>query len=142
MKSKFYIPEREEFHIGFEYYRELIGGEDVGEDNYKRFIWGHEPFKFVNTFPEWLNRDIENCRVKYIDEIDLKELGWESNQVFEFSKEFCKGSNYKLNIYNEIRDGKSMTIYSRVGLEFIPIFTGKIKNKSEFKKLMKQLDVR
>jgi len=131
--SKYYTPTREEFYIGFEceikfgdYWKNIIVGEDIEE----MLIYG---------IPK-----PNNSRVKYLDKEDIESLGWEAiidkqasalgiPQIFYIYRT-KKDKIYKLR--HSIPD--HLVINGKYGGI---IFDGRIKNKSEFKRLMKQLEI-
>ena len=158
---KYYTPELEEFHVGFEYdFLEQHGSPNEkwiskvlteisdGEDDMYLGDTLHAIEKYERVY-------LRNAvRVKYLDEQDIKDLGWELQgetpspytgkplKTFKIKKEigFNTGSDY----YLETTDSNKIMItifeYSSYGGGKEEMsFT--IKNKSELKKLMKQLGI-
>ena len=137
--SKYYTPEIEEFHVGFEY--EV---EDLGDNGITR-VWRPQIFEGEETrtyFTEELKEG--EMRVKYLDKSDIQDLGWvyaEDRGMSEANgymfrkpqKVFAKGF-YKLRFWKNT---------NRVSIEAThgALFSGIIKNKSELKKLLKQLGI-
>lgn len=140
-ENKYYTPEIEEFYIGFEYEIKVksnplmpIDGEGWMQTSY--------PDPFIG---ESINRikDLSSFRVKYLDKTDIESLGWcysaLSGNFFlvnSFTDQDYSGvwlKNIKENIYqiNNCNDP----------IRHRTIFEGTIKNKSELKKLMKQLGI-
>lgn len=143
---KYYQPELEEFHIGFEL---EIFSIDMG-------IWGIYVITDRDA-PVEFKEDIEldNCRVKYLDEDDIKDLGWKFKETFtspftnkmlthfEIIEEvgFNTGNKYIL-CTTDYPSGIliSKTNYGSWG-ETYQEMNLTIKNKGELKRLMKQLGI-
>ena len=71
---------------------------------------------------------------KYLDQEDIKSLGWSDKGSLWFEKDtwlLRKWKNHELDIYDDSFTGEDPAI----------VFRGTIKNKSELKKLMKQLGI-
>lgn len=130
--SKYYTPEIEEFHVGFEYER-CDDGYDWIKDSYPRAA---EHIKLKNF--------LSYTRVKYLDREDIESEAWEykkdrgmsENNGIMFikpQKEFAQGF-YKLRYWMNT---------NRISIEAVQgtVFSGTIKNKSELKKLLKQLEI-
>lgn len=126
MESKYYIPEIEEFHIGFDY--EIY--EDW--DTYPVKTWYKQIFGEDGNNPENLgyigNWNLDITRVKYLDIKDLESLGWKMQSGID---DFVL-NEYGLDVFE---DEIQILHYDEC------IFSGVIKNKSELKKLMKQLKI-
>lgn len=135
MVDKYYTPEIEEFHVGFEY--EV---EDLGDDGKTR-VWRPQIFEGEETrtyFIEELKKG--EIRVKYLDREDIESLseGETSRGLlilkdseFDYKRILCilVEGNYVI-IGNDLK-----------GNGYEQLFQGKIKNKSELKKLLKQLRI-
>ena len=135
--SKYYIPEIEEFHVGFEYEAIPYRGHD----------WIHDKWSDLNNSNtcdtlEQLNDN--RIKVKYLDQEDIESLGWEHGEKrglggFTFNSE---GSTfYQMYVHDNIKEKKIifLEIYNDYDTSYI--FQGDIKNKLELKKLMKQLNI-
>lgn len=127
MESKYYTPEIEEFHIGFEF--------EGREFDSKR--WLPKEFKDGQSVELF-----EDNRVKCLDEEDIESLGWilKRNEVGEFDFEL---NNYYLKFWSNTSEHYTTNIYIKqlTGLG-LHCFKGTIKNKSELKKVMEQLDIK
>jgi hypothetical protein len=146
MENKYYTPEIEEFYIGFEY--ELL--ETYGEEK----LWAQLDIDHSDNFPIHLIEDQLNdelIRVKYLDSEDIESLGFEKsytpsyitdemielysigNEEDWYNLEFQDNNVIitKCHMYNEVTGNWNQDC----------IFTGVIKNKSELKKLLTQLEV-
>ena len=132
--SKYYTPEIEEFHVGFEY--EIHRGYSEKEDRGGVIEMSN---KFVNTIMtnETGFGYIQGCiddkflRVKYLDREDAESLGfvkWPDDDIYDLGKfQLHLGRHtdpYKVEIY----DNNSQYC-----------FVGIIKNKSELKKVLKMI---
>ena len=133
--EKYYIPELEEFHVGFEI--ELYSVEEG--------CWGKYILKDTDKPSDFLNDiNFDNCRVKNLNQEDIESLGWEvlqqeENWVIKF-KHFEKktSKNTFLEFYS---DSNVVVINNGEWYEDnITWFSGVIKNKSELKKLIKQIN--
>lgn len=140
MNDKYYTPEIEEFHVGFCYETRTHTLNDWGEVVFENL--GHD-------LHEWLDQDIESgdVRVKYLDREDIEELGWENTDYSE--KAFTMETRAKQNsdivitwsitkIFSQYRIEQSANL---LPIKNLPCFIGTIKNKSELKRLMKQLGI-
>jgi len=142
MEDKYYTPTIDEFHVGFEY--ELYddhaceGMSDYYEGEVRTWSkevfyrllhpnhkgnGGHVAWKMDNLLSSIEKGDI---RVKYLDREDIESLGFDLRSEDEF---YSKDNKY--NIYT---GNKNIEIYSE-GVCFI----GRIKNKSELKRILKQI---
>ena len=145
--NKYYTPEIEEFHVGFEF--ELLT-DIVKYDKQWRFKVKDKDWT-ARTFTKsdfsrgkgWETYEDLNeswIRVKCFDKEDIESLGWKC--IGELEYEFYSTPRYatwKLKIYI---DKLSITFYhpddSKGGLWFF----GTIKNKSEFKQVLKMLGIK
>ena len=124
MENKYYVPEISEFHIGFEY-------EWLHEDD--EWIKENSP---TEISPEGYDEQTYGIRVKYLDKEDIESLGFKQS---ENDKTWYDYKNERFWLYKENYKDINWTISdneSEVG------FTGIIKNKSELKVLLKQLNVK
>jgi hypothetical protein len=141
MEDKYYIPSIEEFYVGFEY--EGLVDYNVNDTTWvsktcNNFMW------HSNELWKLLMKNINSFRVKYLDREDIESLGWiflEDRGMSEYNGNvFIKNdiifqqANYELRYWYNVR---------RLKIERINgiIFDGIIKNKSELKVLLKQLDI-
>ena len=65
MKDKYYTPEIEEFHVGFEY-----------EVNYGKDRWVKEGLHYAPQVVTLPYKNLENIRVKHLDREDIESLGF------------------------------------------------------------------
>lgn len=135
MNEKYYTPELEEFHYGFEY--QIY--EDF--DHFPEKSWINQTYGTNGTNPEemgYVPDKKESIRVKHLDQEDIESFG------FKYIK---KGwlYDYKVFRYNGIelyfRGDGSMLISPGLGRPSV-IFEGTVKNKSEFSRLLRQLGIK
>ena len=121
--DKYYIPEIEEFHKGFEY--ELQCDE-------KHWLYNNTPYDFDLIS----NCIVDNrCRVKHLDKADIESLEF---TVADNDPYWYDYKNDRFYMYKESSTDKYWNINdneSDIG------FRGVIKNKSELKRLLKQLNI-
>jgi len=124
--NKYYTPTIEEFHIGFEYQR-LINNKWVDEtyDPWDDFLAGDVLFCISE----------QSLRVKYLDKEDIESLGWYGNNNYYLHSE----GSYKLQIEHHPKYS-TISIESLGGFKYYG-YLESIKNKSELKRLMKQLGI-
>lgn len=128
--NKYYTPSIDEFYQGFEF--EFNTGN---EGWIKQVSDPRPPYSFYTE----KYRDL--ARVKYLDQEDIESLGWKPGMikignntidVYGLGEYVITETKYKLDI--------SLVTYI-VKSKLNRIFRGTIKNKSELKKLMKQLGI-
>lgn len=138
--EKYYTPDIEEFHVGFEF-------ETPTKDNVlysvDSNIWEKKTVS-IKSCMEKLKYDIMyGARVKYLDTNDIESLGFKKSglgsdkttlKMFSGEGKELKGywiTHHFANQETEIVDTR---------LEFhLMKFSGKIKNKSELKKVLKMI---
>lgn len=138
-KSKYYTPTIDEFYIGFKYELKLrnrwvIEKYEPGED----CLVGDIMYKLKN----------EDIRVKYLDQEDIESLGWEAGLINVGNNEldtYGIGSyviTTPVGVYNKTKVIDISYVSPMNNNERLSrVFRGIIKNKSELKKLMKQLGI-
>lgn len=127
MENKYYTPDITEFHIGFDY-----------EVKYKNDEWKKEclndelsSLRFIDFK---LKKEPDSIRVKYLDREDIESLG------FKFNGDLFYKNNIKLQLHDN--NLISITYLNSLNNEyrtFVEQLT--IKNKSELKRLLKQLNI-
>ena len=142
--SKYYTPEIEEFHVGFEYEikRHGVWGKETWSEllheNYNVDIQHNDPTEVFLESDDWI-------RVKYLDREDIESLGCKligkkDNGSLLFEKEYiCKRAMEMNNaaIYF-VALSNHILIYNDSGET---MFTGTVKNKSELKRILKMIGV-
>ena len=150
MKDKYYTPEISEFYIGFEYEEQDFTYYDLNivDDIWNKEIYNLDHFLDVVMDGEWefdLKSNIEEgrIRVKYLNDEDIKSLGFayisNSDMFIGSTKnyftyitpiEFSYGTVLKIEVSVEKESEKTLVVHSIL-----------IKNKSELKKLLKQIGI-
>ncbi len=124
-RSKYYTPDISEFRVGFECEWYTI-------DNYYPFIIRIWDFEIINRY----QHDLKDFRVKYLDEEDLLDLG------FTYVRDSYAGYYIKDNIqlaWFYDKSGVEITERTKSGIGNKRLFSGKIKNKSELKQILKMI---
>ena len=136
MVDKYYTPTIEEFHVGFEC--EILNG--YGE-------WSHIPVEYSH-FALGEIKDLKDWRVKHLDKEDIESLGFTRDlergirlhtivaykDIYELEYD-ALSKKVTIKTKNMIRDGSG----NHQG--YIIFFRGTIKNKSELKRILKQLEI-
>ncbi len=130
MKNKYYTPDPEEFCIGFEY-ESLQDERFPDEDNsWEKNIISDE--WHLRKFIEYYCGDHIEIRAKHLDREDIESLGFEQIEYDTYKK---------VNVYIELDMEYKTFINAVVQGAAVILFQGTIKNKSELKKLLKQLGI-
>ncbi len=131
--SKYYTPQKEEFHIGFEYEVKSKGK------------WIKTIFNDGRSAEQYTDMEIP-VRVKKLDKDDIESLGWElqnnlkyKERVFILQKEFnsIEGNGITKNFYLYFKTNSNVRLVEG----FDSIYFGFIRNKSELKLEMKKLNL-
>lgn len=147
MENKYYTPEIEELHVGFEC--ELKNSSHPINFEWEHFkIIGVDDAEISGRVMDWSFYDTntaikeKSIRVKYLDRDDIEELGFEytgespnnPNTLYYFGKHSI--------IHNKINNRCVITMWDENRTADYTAFVGTIKNKSELKKLMVQLGIK
>ena len=160
MENKYYTPDIEEFHVGFEY-----------EEFYKE-TWRSVLYSGMGTTLYNFYSGNESIRVKYLDQEDIESLGFEAKDRNGYGSaedhflleekeygvgikkgilsihlkdhmggNYGKGSEYIL--INPIPESNyqlySMQYFGDSSFKISTLFKGTIKNKSELKRVLKTI---
>jgi hypothetical protein len=148
--NKYYTPSIDEVYVGFEleYHNFSIDELGVPELNYDRWDTTILKERNVETFMKF---GIGNgVRVKCLDKFDIESLGWKcikeysTKQVFqsEIKEEGDFEYWFELDKYLQTKWIEISLWKSKNNLsDERHVFLGVIKNKSELKKLMQQLNI-
>lgn len=129
MENKYYTPEISEFHVGFEY-EIYVPGTDT---EYTKKIFTLTEVGFIqNVYDQNLQEGW--FRVKYLDKEDIESLDWKSGLFQGLNEDSFTYQDYQLYW----QDNQFIQIYN---FDAKIIFEGIIKNKSELKKLLTQLEI-
>lgn len=150
MTDKYYTPELEEFYIGFQYEMLCRGGDPSNEDDWNKFNFGTDndsyDFDFDGTeMDEAINYFIESnkARVKYLDREDIESLGFVqiTDDCFNlYIREFRGREDQEIRILIRETTLIYLALDSRYDKEENKVlFSGNIKNKSELKRILKQI---
>ena len=138
MNNKYYTPTIEEFHVGFEY--SILTEDPTIYDT--RIV--ETTLGLYNTI-RLVEEKYGAISVKYLDVDDIKSCGFTFDEGTSKQYSIINKDNDKYSIYFDcldrtdiIRDGIGIIIYNDISEE---LFRGYIKNKSEFKLLIKQLNI-
>jgi len=141
--DKYYTPEIEEFHVGFEYeYRGVLAGD------WENITTEQEDFSimFDDFEHEMDGKFNELYRVKKLDQEDIESLGWKYEKTHAgtsesfYTKDSDKHSIDWLGLDHDAETNYLRIYYSQCGGDNTR-FSGTIKNKSELRRLMKQLGI-
>lgn len=141
-KEKYYTPEIEEFHVGFEY-ESLQDPRIPNKDSSWDKLSIDSDFDLKEFAYYYYHNNTIELRVKYIDKEDIESLGWK----FEGGKlraDFLDSFSLDLHTLDYKYDSQNLTIEYHPPIFYecaIYKFQGTIKNKSELKRLMKQLNI-
>lgn len=133
--EKYYIPSIEELHEGFEIHVPTIA-------RYEKHILTKEDL--INACKFGISREV----VKYLDKEDIEELGWGkgkflNHEFYEFSTFFGepkRENQWTLRFWKKLIANQYNCIITQTTSGHSR-FLGEIKNKSELKRLMKQLNI-
>jgi len=141
--SKYYTPEIEEFHEGFEFeYQETDAAQWV--DAIYKIGWTGDLLNIID------HMFYSGVRVKHLDREDIESLGFvksglakdvfiskERHDIQGIGENYVIGINFKKELnYMQVFYTSNET--NTVGAIF---FAGKLKNKSELKRILKQIGV-
>lgn len=152
MENKYYTPELEEFHVGFEFESNYILFRKGNKgDEWNKHILTKENTWFWDAYE---NDAIETeFRVKYLDTEDIESLGFNQRPIDLDGKPnvmYTKPLENKIknfDIVDIVHNPISKWVLITIGDHQSPwsvwetTFAGTIKNKSELKKLLKQLGI-
>ena len=151
MNDKYYTPEIEEFHIWFEFeYLPQRGNwilEISGDKWIKETFTGSCGCDGESEVHE-IHRAIETkkCRVKYLDREDI-ERSFEGDKHFVYSSQTEGGFDYFQNnqkdklFYHPIMNRCVIELWDKERQSNYVAFLGVIKNKSELKRILKQIGI-
>lgn len=133
-KDKYYIPEIEELHVGFECEFTQFAGPGLPNTWGKMIINSNILSQHqVGNMETFLATDC--IRVKYLDREDVKSLGFGIDQRGDWSKRFGD-----TDIYISFHTGPERPIWVEITKENGDmLFDGQLKNKSELKRILKQI---
>lgn len=149
--NKYYMPEIEEFHVGFEYERFVPRPNINEEECWEKIIMSVNYLSLDDIDNEIIEKEI---RVKYLDREDIESLGFNDfkHSVADWYKlekrvpdGYCHYGYWNcFRLVHEYTNHKVKIIAYEYNFEekdeFV-LFQGSCKNKSELIKLLKQLGI-
>ncbi len=144
MKDKYYTPTKEEFHVGFEY--EVFQKGEEYNPNFMYLMTPDTEDKWVKfTFPDpFLGYNLDrmfktyNMRVKHLDKDDIEKLGFNTEDNGEC---YNKSIGWMIIGIYPWEDVNGEPNEYKISVDMNTNFHGIIKNKSELKRLLKQLNI-
>jgi len=131
--EKYYIPNLQEFHIGFEYewMRE-------GDTSWTRTKMMENTSPICDVDAQRMNK----YRVKYLDRWGIEDLGFSLEDEKNLINIYVIGDEHQ-GLYTLIhyKPTRLVGIYNNAGNKHEAHFTGIIKNKTELKILLNQLRI-
>ncbi len=141
MNSKYYTPTIDEFHVEFEYERNI--GSSTEHEKWKKIDDFSNAYEYEDDPLYGVIKDLrcENIRVKYLDKEDIKTCGFFkcNEHLGDYGPEelYLMTQNFNNVFLSNIVGTTCVEMYDNQGV----IFKGNLKNKSELKKLIKQLGI-
>jgi len=141
--NKYYTPSIEEFHVGFKF--ELL--EPLKQGAVSAFEgWQKLTVKDISLLSNRYFKELfkqKYIRVKYLDSIDIQDLGFELLHNDGDALEFNIADKYDEITYLWFDyETHNIDIYVGDGYDKDYLFRGTIKNKSELKKVLKMIGVK
>jgi hypothetical protein len=150
--NKYYTPEINEFHVGFEYEE-----YDYKSDEWLKWVCDVEDLNHITSsyiqnklYSSNADNLLSTTRVKYLDKEDFKDLSFIQDKVRCTSLDAFVGWNKTKEVYIEFnrmqRYPDNQPLLQIFNLDEINkirtiAFSGVIKNISELKKLIQQLNI-
>ena len=136
MENKYYVPQIEEFRVGFEY--EFVNLEE----EYIHNIFEPDEYNLIKD-----ELELGLIRVKYLDSSDIESLGFicilDDVGIQHYRKgNFILETDYDLGSYIDGDFNLYSIVYNPYEGQYNNVFSGIIKNKSELKVLLKQLGIK
>ena len=131
--NKYYTPEISEFHVGFEY--EWCDGYDN--------IWVKETVD-INTPLTYFRDDADvEHRVKTLDREDIESCGWVKTSGIDYWRFVLNQgeAGWPQVVLESVQNKIAIFYLSKEGGDRHTVFIGDVKNVSELKRLMKQLNI-
>jgi len=140
--NKYYTPSIEEFHVGFKF--ELL--EPLKQGAVSAFEgWQKLTVKDISLLSNKYFKELfkqKYIRVKYLDSIDIQDLGFELIPDQNVYVQIYKGKD-KLRLSHDLRNNNIQIYNYYKTTEYDEtFFDGTIKNKSELKKVLKMIGVK
>ena len=131
MTKEYYTPRIEDFYVGFEFVLWL-------NNSYwsKPRVWDYKTTDSLKQIEQDINN--QQVKVKYLDKEDIESLSWHTEDNGE-----CYNKTNAFDIYGLYpwEWNKGIQNQYKIILNDDTLFLGIIKNKSELKVLLKQLNI-
>ncbi len=145
MKDKYFIPEIEELHIGYECDWRLKKTNFINyPKNTEVYDWQKHTLTLEDFQMDELCSDFHNIhnslvefRTLYLTKEQIKQEGWKLEDFDDDGVSWFKKDNYKLIYFDEYKSTHTMVIKHFEDI----CFSGKIKSINEFRKLLKMLEI-
>lgn len=133
MENKYYTPEIEEFHVGFDY--QIFEDWDCFEEK----TWHNQVYGKNGSDIENMGYvggpDMNRFRVKYLDREDIESLGFVKGDGMWWNHP----DGYQLGYGDVIQNHGAWITKGAIENQLDYWFKGTIKNKSELKRILKQI---
>jgi hypothetical protein len=138
MESKYYTPEIEEFHVGFEYETLEPIRDNSGRTSWNKWTIKNAPTRLAGIHNIYFEGKEEKIRVKHLDREDIESLGFEHYNGLIYRK---AGTPYELiiNFKRKVKD--SITIRELIGDKWFELVVFPARNKSELRRILKQIGI-
>lgn len=141
--SKYYTPEISDFNIGLIYQCLCIDGDENDDECWNEFVFGeHDPIDidcdgWSDNLLSFISE--QKIRIKLLNKDDIIGLKWDDVALKPYHFEKKDG----LYIYGLalLEKDRRVIIYEKINEMTSLIFNGILKNKSELRRLMKQLKI-
>lgn len=130
--NKYYTPQIEEFHVGFEF-----------ESNYLKSYWKKEILD-LDTSSYWYDAYQNDAtssefRVKLLDREDIEACGWVCKRIQgRYNPNFAFKKDIYYLYFNEVSETENIIISPNTSGD---VFKGQIKNISELRRVMKMTKI-
>ena len=131
--EKYYTPTIEEFHVGFEY--EINNPCHQGDTYYEEEVISRTNIESV--LKNW--KHFQEYRVKYLDQEDIESLGFVYTETDKYNPHGVKHTYIKTTSYGEVEIRHYPDTYHISIDDGNTLFSGKVKNKSELKRILKMI---
>lgn len=137
--EKYYTPEIEEFHIGFEYESARLSNKDPWRKKVATITDIDEAEACLTHFPEE-----KIIRVKYLDRDDIESLGWKEvlgglSPIATSEEGVTSRRLYEKQGYFLTKWDNSLFVQIIKAEEYL--FQGNVKNKSKLKDILKMVGI-
>ncbi len=143
MENKYYTPELEEFHVGFEYEYKSIkswGWFDDSSGHWVRTKFSGGSIENEGTEVDEIEDGNNSVRVKLLDREDIESFGFDYYHSGRYEKD-----DWLLIVNSDgtirIKQSYSYTEHNDTFIGYNQKYLGTIKNKSELRKVLSMLGI-